>query len=64
MQGLADGYFVLPYTISNYLADEIRTGKISTESPEFAEAEARVKDSISKFLNNNGTKSVDYFHKN
>jgi len=63
MQGLADGYFVLPYTISNYLADEIRTGKISTDSPEFAEAEARVKDSISKFLNNNGTKSVDYFHK-
>ena len=63
MQGLADGYFVLPYTISNYLADEIRTGKISTDSPEFLEAEARVKDSISKFLNNNGTKSVDYFHK-
>src|SRR5690554_4397227 len=63
MQGLADGYFVLPYTVSNYLADEIRTGKISTESPEFAEAEARVKDSISKLLNNNGTKSVDYFHK-
>ena len=51
------------YTISNYLADEIRTGKISTESPEFAEAEARVKESISKILNNNGTKSVDYFHK-
>ena len=63
MQGLADGYFVLPYTISNYLADEIRTGKIATDSPEFLEAEARVKDSISNFLNNNGTKSVDYFHK-
>jgi succinate dehydrogenase / fumarate reductase flavoprotein subunit len=63
MQGLADGYFVLPYTISNYLADEIRTGKISTDSPEFLEAEARVKDSISNFLNNNGSKSVDFFHK-
>jgi succinate dehydrogenase / fumarate reductase flavoprotein subunit len=39
MQGLADGYFVLPYTVSNYLADDIRTGKISTDSPEFVEAE-------------------------
>jgi succinate dehydrogenase / fumarate reductase flavoprotein subunit len=63
MQGLADGYFVLPYTISNYLADEIRTGKIATDAPEFDEAEARVKDAISKLLNNNGSKSVDYFHK-
>jgi succinate dehydrogenase / fumarate reductase flavoprotein subunit len=50
-------------TLSNYLADEIRTGKISTDSPEFAEAESRVKASIDKFLNNNGTKSVDHFHK-
>jgi succinate dehydrogenase / fumarate reductase flavoprotein subunit len=63
MQGLADGYFVLPYTVSNYLADEIRTGKISTDLPEFAEAENRVKDSIDKFLNTKGTKSVDHFHK-
>jgi succinate dehydrogenase / fumarate reductase flavoprotein subunit len=63
MQGLADGYFVLPYTVSNYLADEIRTGKISTQSAEFDEAEKRVKDSIDKFLNNNGSKSVDHFHK-
>jgi succinate dehydrogenase / fumarate reductase flavoprotein subunit len=63
MQGLADGYFVLPYTVSNYLADEIRTGKISTDSPEFAEAENSVKEAIDKFLNNNGTKSVDHFHK-
>jgi succinate dehydrogenase / fumarate reductase flavoprotein subunit len=63
MQGLADGYFVLPYTISNYLADEIRTGKISTESSEFEAAEKNVKSQIDKFLSNNGTKSVDYFHK-
>ncbi len=63
MQGLADGYFVLPYTVSDYLADEIRTGKISTELPEFAEAENRVKEQINMFLNNNGTKSVDHFHK-
>jgi succinate dehydrogenase / fumarate reductase, flavoprotein subunit len=63
MQGLADGYFVLPYTVSNYLADEIRTGKISTDSPEFAQAENNVKETIEKFINNNGTKSVDHFHK-
>jgi succinate dehydrogenase / fumarate reductase flavoprotein subunit len=63
MQGLADGYFVLPYTVSNYLADEIRTGKISTDLPEFAEAENRVKTTIETFLNNNGSKSVDHFHK-
>ena len=63
MQGLADGYFVLPYTVSNYLADEIRTGKISTDTPEFVEAENAVRYSIEKLINNNGTKSVDYFHK-
>lgn len=63
MQGLADGYFVLPYTISNYLADEIRTGKISSETPEFIEAENSVKEAIDKLLNNKGSKSVDHFHK-
>jgi succinate dehydrogenase / fumarate reductase flavoprotein subunit len=63
MQGLADGYFVLPYTIADYLADEIRTGKISTDSTEFIEAEKKVKEQIEFFINNKGTKSVDYFHK-
>ncbi|WP_053991905.1 fumarate reductase/succinate dehydrogenase flavoprotein subunit [Mangrovimonas sp. TPBH4] len=63
MQGLADGYFVLPYTIGDYLADDIRTGKISTDSKEFEEAEKAVTDRINFFVNNNGTKSVDYFHK-
>ncbi|WP_075340576.1 fumarate reductase/succinate dehydrogenase flavoprotein subunit [Tenacibaculum agarivorans] len=63
MQGLADGYFVLPYTIGDYLADDIRTGPISTETPEFDEAEKNVRATIDKFVNNNGTKSVDYFHK-
>ena len=63
MQGLADGYFVLPYTIGNYLADEIRTGKISTDSPEFAEAENHVKSQIDRLLNNGGTKPVDHFHR-
>ncbi|MCF6294346.1 MAG: fumarate reductase/succinate dehydrogenase flavoprotein subunit [Flavobacteriaceae bacterium] len=63
MQGLADGYFVLPYTIGDYLSDDIRTGKISTDSPEFEEAEKEVKGRITFFMNNNGSKSVDYFHK-
>ncbi len=63
MQGLADGYFVLPYTISDYLSNEIRTGKISTESPEFDEAAESVKASIKKILSNNGTHTVDHFHK-
>ncbi len=63
MQGLADGYFVLPYTVSNYLADEIRTGKIATDTPEFLEAENAVRQSIEQLIDNNGTKSVDYFHK-
>jgi succinate dehydrogenase / fumarate reductase flavoprotein subunit len=63
MQGLADGYFVLPYTIGNYLAPEIKTGPISTDLPEFVEAENNVKAQIERFINNKGTKSVDYFHK-
>ena len=63
MQGLADGYFVLPYTIGDYLSHDIRTGKISTDSKEFEEAEKAVKDRIDFFANNKGTKSVDHFHK-
>jgi succinate dehydrogenase / fumarate reductase flavoprotein subunit len=63
MQGLADGYFVLPYTIGNYLADEIRTGKISTDTPEFKEAEERVVQQIKGFFSNNGTEPVDFYHK-
>ena len=63
MQGLADGYFVLPYTIGDYLAPEIKTGPISTDLPEFVEAEKKVKAQIEQFINNKGTKSVDYFHK-
>jgi succinate dehydrogenase / fumarate reductase flavoprotein subunit len=63
MQGLADGYFVLPYTVSDYLSNDIRTGSISTDLPEFEEAENKVKSLIDKFITNNGTKSVDHFHK-
>jgi len=63
MQGLADGYFVLPYTVSDYLSQDIRTGTIPTDAPEFEEAENNVKSSIQQFLENNGTKTVDHFHK-
>ncbi|MHC5308506.1 fumarate reductase/succinate dehydrogenase flavoprotein subunit [Myroides sp. LJL116] len=63
MQGLADGYFVLPYTIGDYLSNDIRTGAISTDLPEFAEAEAKVKSTIDQLMSNKGIHSVDYFHK-
>lgn len=63
MQGLADGYFVLPYTIGDYLAAEIRTGEIPTDLPEFAAAEKDVRDRIDTLMNIKGTKSVDHFHK-
>jgi len=63
MQGLADGYFVLPYTIGDYLADDIRTGKVSTDTVEFEQAENEARERLEKFINNKGSKSVDYFHK-
>jgi succinate dehydrogenase / fumarate reductase flavoprotein subunit len=63
MQGLADGYFVLPYTIGDYLSADIRTGKISTDLPEFEAAEKNVRDQIERFSKNNGTKTVDHFHR-
>lgn len=63
MQGLADGYFVLPYTIGDYLSDDIRTGKIPTDTPEFDQAEKEVKDRLNFFVNNDGKHSVDHYHK-
>ena len=63
MQGLADGYFVLPYTIGNYLSEDISTGPIPNDSKEFLDAEKEVKEKIDFFVSNKGTKSVDYFHK-
>lgn len=63
MQGLADGYFVLPYTIGDFLANEIRTGAIPTDTPEFDEAEKAVVGQLEKLMNIKGTKSVDHFHK-
>ena len=63
MQGLADGYFVLPYTIGNYLSNDIRTGKIATDSAEFDAAEKEVRDRMAKLMSGKGTHSVDYYHK-
>ena len=63
MQGLADGYFVLPYTIGAYLASDIRTKAIPTDSAEFVQAEKEVQERINKMMSIKGTKSVDYFHK-
>ena len=63
MQGLADGYFVLPYTIQNYLADQIQVPRMSTDLPEFAEAEKAVQDKINKLMSIQGNESVDSIHK-
>jgi len=63
MQGLADGYFVIPYTIGNFLSDEIRTKEIPTDHPEFEKAEREVSDRINRLKHINGSKTVDHFHK-
>ncbi|WP_315022644.1 fumarate reductase/succinate dehydrogenase flavoprotein subunit [Alloprevotella tannerae] len=63
MQGLADGYFVLPYTIQNYLSDQITVAHFSADAPEFIAAEKEVQDRIDHILNINGKRSVDSIHK-
>ncbi|MBK7285800.1 MAG: fumarate reductase/succinate dehydrogenase flavoprotein subunit [Flavobacteriales bacterium] len=63
MQGLADGYFILPYTIADQLSSEIRTGPIKTDTAEFVEAEKTVRERIDKFFSTKGTEPVDHFHK-
>jgi len=63
MQGLADGYFVLPYTIGDYLSDDIRTGPISTESEAFEKTEADVRERLQRLLDAKGENPVDYYHK-
>ncbi len=63
MQGLADGYFVLPYTIQNYLADDIATKRMTTNEPEFTEAENAVKARLEKLKSIQGNRSVDSIHK-
>lgn len=63
MQGLADGYFVLPYTIQNYLADQINVPRFKTDLPEFAESEKQVQVRLQKLFDVKGTKPVDHFHR-
>ncbi len=63
MQGLADGYFVLPYTIGDYLADYLNTEPVPTDDPVFAQARAGVEDQVSRFLSSRGTRTVDHFHR-
>lgn len=63
LQASVDGYFIAPYTIANYLSNEIHTGKISTEDPAFEKAENEVKKQIKDLININGTKTVDHYHK-
>ncbi len=63
MQCLADGYFVIPYTIANFLSNEIRTGAVPTDLPEFEAAEKEVSDFLDKLYNIKGKHSVDHFHK-
>ena len=63
MQGLADGYFVIPYTIGNYLSDDIRTKEIPTNHPAFEAAEKTVADRMNRLKNIGGNKTVDHFHK-
>lgn len=63
MQCSGDGYFILPYTIGDYLADEIRTPRFTTDTPEFEQAEKEVKDRIAKIMAVNGTQTVTTFHR-
>ncbi|HMO39047.1 MAG TPA: fumarate reductase/succinate dehydrogenase flavoprotein subunit [Saprospiraceae bacterium] len=63
MQGLADGYFVLPYTIGSFLSNEIRTPHISTDLPEFEQAEQAIRSQLEGFLHTNGNQSVESFHR-
>jgi succinate dehydrogenase / fumarate reductase flavoprotein subunit len=63
MQGLSDGYFVLPYTVQNYLADQFKVPRFSTDLPEFLSAEKEVRDQITRLLSIKGKKSIDTFHR-
>ncbi|MFQ5522224.1 MAG: fumarate reductase/succinate dehydrogenase flavoprotein subunit [Acidimicrobiia bacterium] len=63
MQGLADGYFVLPATINDYLAEYLNTQPVPTDDPVFQEVEAEVSDRVNRYLSINGSRSVDWFHR-
>ena len=63
LQASVDGYFIAPYTIANYLADQIKVGKIETNHPEFENTEKEVKEKLNQLLNIKGNQTVDYYHK-
>jgi succinate dehydrogenase / fumarate reductase flavoprotein subunit len=63
MQGLADGYFVIPYTIGNFLSDEIHNAAVSVDHPAFIQVQQEVADRIKRLKNINGTQTVESFHK-
>jgi succinate dehydrogenase / fumarate reductase flavoprotein subunit len=63
MQGLADGYFVIPYTLANYLADQLGTSPVPVDDPVFAEAQQSVDDRVKQLLSIGGTRSVDHYHR-
>ena len=63
MQGLADGYFVISYTLANYLAGLLGTSPVPTDDPAFTQAETSVGDTVARLLSINGTRSVDHFHR-
>ena len=63
MQGLADGYFVIPYTIGDYLADYLNTDPVPTDDPAFTDVEQEVRDRVSGYLSTDGSRSVDWFHR-
>ncbi|MFK7908552.1 MAG: fumarate reductase/succinate dehydrogenase flavoprotein subunit [Chitinophagales bacterium] len=63
LQASVDGYFILPNTINNYLASELKSGQVTTEHPEFAKAEKEVTEYVHRILSVNGTKTVDHFHR-
>ncbi|WP_419930081.1 fumarate reductase/succinate dehydrogenase flavoprotein subunit [Candidatus Poriferisocius sp.] len=63
MQGLADGYFILPYTIGNYLSDFLGDPALGTSEPAFANAEQAVADEVNRWLSIGGTRSVDHYHR-
>ncbi len=63
MQGLADGYFVIPYTLGTFLSNEIRTPKFTTDAPEFKAAESKVKENVLRLANSQGNQSVESFHR-
>jgi len=63
LQACVDGYFVAPYTVSNYLADEIKTGPVPADSMEFIEAEQKAKELLARLVAIKGDKTADYYHK-